>query len=1282
MALFKAGHPATMPALLVLTVLLSAAATPIPVFADEFRALDRTHDVEIVTISDKTYALALSLVYSAVQIIDVTDPANPLPVAALFDGQDGFVLANVIDITSVAIDGRVYALVTSMGMNTVQIVDVTDPANPFPVTEITESGSIALDGPMDVAILDTSDRVYALVANRLGSSVQIIDITDPANPFPVASVFDDQGGFDVLGGARSISLVEISDATYALVVAQVDDAVQIIDITDPANPFPVASIVDDLEGFDALANADRIAVMAISENVYALVTSNTDDAVQIINITDPDNPLPAASVFDGDPWPNVSGGNFTLNGPGGIVTFEAGGGVYALLAVTGDSAVQVLDVTDPTNPLHVISLSDGEGGFDALGGAYGVALVPKEESIHALVASYGDSAVQVLDVTDPIDPLLAAGIFDDDYKPTVVVEDTEVDASVMAQTRFDVSSIENRAQDLVAEMAVLYQANDTVGIAELSTHGIHTFILDAETMAVEAYGMNPDLVGTVPESFMEADKSVDGIRAELDQNQNMWLNHMWTHPDTGIDKLLRSWLYVHDGHIFGAGYFVHDSEVQAVVDGALRKYEAGGADAFDAIASGMDGHYPFVLDAATAQPVAYGGNFADIIADRLLSGTKPYPQIIADLNRDGYAWVSYVFPNTGAHIPQLQRTWLVLHDGYIFASGYHLPDSRIQSLVEGAILLYRSNGDDAFEMITPDSPSHTDALYPFVLEFDTSVAVAHGAFPDKLGAVPVTSLHQGDRPWSQIQEELRQDGSAWVSYVFTNPDTRTDQLKRAYLQLHDDYIFASGYYLPDARVQTAVDEAIFAFHSLGVDSFAILNSAAESIDPNDAAIFATVMGVDGSVLASNAPTNISITQTHGLVVTTDKPFFELFEDLAADGYVWFDVVQLHHATVSEQLSRVMMVPYGNYIFVSGYFLPDSEVQSTVDKAVFSYVVHGQAAFDMITPEMPKDTDAVYVFVMDFDTSVVVAHGASPHLVGAVQTTSLHAGAKPWSQIQEELLADGGTWTSYTFTNPATNIVEDKRAWLYLRDGYVFAAGYYVEEARVQALVRNAMHAYTAYSADAFSLIDAIADGEKTVQLYPFVIDPETLEILAQGIGSEGAGTDLAAITDADRTTDEILAALDGTSGTWSVYEAVNPLTGETELKRSWLSTHGDYIFGVGYYDLCLDIDAPNCAVTPAEVQASVNVVMVEGSAYPNCAETDNCFDPHTIMVEPGTAVTWTNSDHVLHTVTESVPDPAFNAHVNIGEEFTHTFDEPGTYTYGCTIHPWASGVVVVGLGNE
>ena len=123
-------------------------------------------------------------------------------------------------------------------------------------------------------------------------------------------------------------------------------------------------------------------------------------------------------------------------------------------------------------------------------------------------------------------------------------------------------------------------------------------------------------------------------------------------------------------------------------------------------------------------------------------------------------------------------------------------------------------------------------------------------------------------------------------------------------------------------------------------------------------------------------------------------------------------------------------------------------------------------------------------------------------------------------------------------------------------------------------------------------------------------------------------------------------------------------------------------------DLALGVNLgqymPDCEMTTEYIDAvqapSVTVDMPEGALFPACADANDCFVPHTVTVGTGTDVTWTNSDTVLHTVTE--PGGLFDSWLLPGEEYTFTFETPGTYEYGCTVHPWASGVVVAELREE
>ena len=91
----------------------------------------------------------------------------------------------------------------------------------------------------------------------------------------------------------------------------------------------------------------------------------------------------------------------------------------------------------------------------------------------------------------------------------------------------------------------------------------------------------------------------------------------------------------------------------------------------------------------------------------------------------------------------------------------------------------------------------------------------------------------------------------------------------------------------------------------------------------------------------------------------------------------------------------------------------------------------------------------------------------------------------------------------------------------------------------------------------------------------------------------------------------------------------------------------------------------------------------EGSSVsiaPGAADPNNglSFDPPQINVPTGSIVSWTNSDSIQHTVT-SDEEGLFDAGpISPGDTFENVFDSAGEFGYHCAIHPFMTGVVMVG----
>jgi plastocyanin len=77
---------------------------------------------------------------------------------------------------------------------------------------------------------------------------------------------------------------------------------------------------------------------------------------------------------------------------------------------------------------------------------------------------------------------------------------------------------------------------------------------------------------------------------------------------------------------------------------------------------------------------------------------------------------------------------------------------------------------------------------------------------------------------------------------------------------------------------------------------------------------------------------------------------------------------------------------------------------------------------------------------------------------------------------------------------------------------------------------------------------------------------------------------------------------------------------------------------------------------------------------------DFSFSPGQITVAPGTTVTWVNKGPSPHTTTAD--DGSWDSGtLQQGEDFSFIFDQPGTYTYHCSIHPDMTATVKVSGGG-
>ena len=320
-------------------------------------------------------------------IANITNPNSP-SVTSYSNTSSG--LGDIFYSHVFTINGSTYVIVSGNAADNIGIINITNPLSPVHLVTISDDEHTKLNNPRGITTTTIGSSTYALVTTFVGDGVQIINVTDPSNPSAVSNIKDRVDGYEELDGASSITTTTIGSSTYALVTAFVDDGVQIINITNPAIPSPVANITDG-DDYPILNGSRAITTVTLDSFTYALVAAFDDNGTQIINITNPAIPSPVANITDGDDYP-------ILNGSRAITTVTLDSFTYAIVTAFNDNGIQIINITNPASPSPAANITYDATNYAKLRGPYGISTTTINSSIYALVASY-NAGLQIVKIS-------------------------------------------------------------------------------------------------------------------------------------------------------------------------------------------------------------------------------------------------------------------------------------------------------------------------------------------------------------------------------------------------------------------------------------------------------------------------------------------------------------------------------------------------------------------------------------------------------------------------------------------------------------------------------------------------------------------------------------------------------------------------------------------------------------------------------------------------------------------------------------------------------------------
>ena len=223
-------------------------------------------------------------------------------------------------------------------------------------------------------------------------------------------------------------------------------------------------------------------------------------------------------------------------------------------------------------------------------------------------------------------------------------------------------------------------------------------------------------------------------------------------PATGQQGHTRFLIVRHDDLIFGAPHFiVREEYAKDYVRQAIAHYEREGLDAtiafYDSPAS-VDGEFYLFLigsdDIYLAHPILPHLKGADIKGVTDSSGYALGVEI-AKATEEGH-WVDYLWPNPATRVEEPKSTWVVRHDGLIFATGYYTADPSAAppawrdadpaeytvTYVEKAIARYDEEGLEALQSYYNSVGSFEGQWYLFATDA-TDIYIIHPVFSGLIG---------------------------------------------------------------------------------------------------------------------------------------------------------------------------------------------------------------------------------------------------------------------------------------------------------------------------------------------------------------------------------------------------------------------------------------------------------------------------------------------------------------------------------------------------------------------
>ena len=203
---------------------------------------------------------------------------------------------------------------------------------------------------------------------------------------------------------RGLETVVIDDKPYMLALSGSNAGeMHIIDLSSPQYPQWDSIVVNGTNNFTMLGNPSDVKIKTIRTDTFAFVASASDGGIQIINITNSTNPIAAGTL-----GPNILGFP-NISGITDLELVDIGYSTYVVATSLVNDTLVIIDITNPEWPYLVASITDDQNNYTTLNDPTDIKIVRIGPDVYAMITSKTDYGFQIVSLTnnpDLLPPLL------------------------------------------------------------------------------------------------------------------------------------------------------------------------------------------------------------------------------------------------------------------------------------------------------------------------------------------------------------------------------------------------------------------------------------------------------------------------------------------------------------------------------------------------------------------------------------------------------------------------------------------------------------------------------------------------------------------------------------------------------------------------------------------------------------------------------------------------------------------------------------------------------------